>query len=168
MTGHVLLCVRRNSRSTAWELHMTSSRLLVCIFLTKLPETGWQEGLMSFSGTWAHGSVLYSSVGIYKRTPDWRVCHRHAVLFTDYNRFTMCTHDRRGRIWRWSWWTSSSMTSLEVSDDLERHILVESHRPPCHPCHSRHFSIFNRCWGIWFSIIEDQLMYLKLKYVHIS
>lgn len=39
LAGHLLLCVRRDSRSTGRELQMTSSRLLVCIFLTKLPET---------------------------------------------------------------------------------------------------------------------------------
>lgn len=54
-----LLCARRNGRNTATALKLISSRLLVCMLLTKLQETdrGWHEGPISFNGTCAHSQA---------------------------------------------------------------------------------------------------------------
>ena len=51
---------------------LTSSGLLVCIFLTKLSETpwAWHEGSTSPSGISAYSPALCSSIGICQTTPE--------------------------------------------------------------------------------------------------
>ena len=72
---------------------MTSSRLLVCMFLTKL-SWGWYEGLISSSGTCAHSPAPCSSMAFVRKHQNWKVCHWHPILFT------LSTFDRRERVWR--------------------------------------------------------------------
>ena len=81
----------------------TSSRVPVCMFLTKPSETDtmrWHEGPTASSGTCAHSPAPCSSIGIRQRAPEVAGPPLAAVLFTYASRFTLSTSDRREGVWR--------------------------------------------------------------------
>ena len=77
---------------------MTSSGLLVCMFLTKL-SWGWDEGPTSSCGTCANSPAPCSSVGICREHQNWQFAS--GAPFSSQRRAgSQLAHDRRERVWR--------------------------------------------------------------------
>ena len=81
--------------------NMTSSWLLVCMFLTKLSEThpmrvAWEPNILEWD-LFSQPSTLLLNCRLVENT---RIGRWHPVLFTDESRFTLGTCDRHERVWK--------------------------------------------------------------------
>ena len=104
---YLLLCARRMRRSTAWGAEpckMTSSGLLVCMFLTKLSLSWLHEGSVRarrpLAGPALTAQHHAAPLAFAREHQNWQVHHWRPVLFIDESRFTISTCDRREKVWR--------------------------------------------------------------------
>lgn len=83
---------------------ITSSRLLVCMFLNRSVRNRLHDGgirvPMSSNGNYAHNPTPSSLIGIHKRTPELAGHHWCPVLSIDMPKFTLNTYDRCENVWR--------------------------------------------------------------------
>ena len=82
---------------------MTSSRLLVCMFLAKLSNRLHEDGMRAqhpLMGPVLTAQHHAAQLAFAREHQNWQVRYWHPVLFTDGSRFTISTCEKRERVWR--------------------------------------------------------------------
>ena len=122
---------------TGWALpepyKMTSSKLLACMFLTKLSEKGLHEGGMRAQrplvGPALTAQHCAARLAFAREHQNWKARHWHPVLFTDESSSHLAPY--RLKSLETPWWTLCCLSYQPawpvwrwVSDGLGKHILA--------------------------------------------